>query len=349
MKRALALCFLLAPLAAAAQSSTPAAAPSPEPSAAPSPEPTATQPSFQSTGDLLRDTWNNSVGRVVDAMDAPLDEISEEDERALGQATALEIVAEGGGLLVSDTELVRYVNRVGNLVAQQGSRQVNGPDGKPRSRSRDFVFGVLDDDDTINAYSTPGGYVFVTSGLVRSLGSESELAWVLGHEISHVDLEHGLGALKAYMRERSVAISFAEVTGDLNARQRWQNGAFFKKLAGMSADVSRQLYGKDEERAADKLGLEYAVKAGYDPWGASRVLQTMQGFSQRTTSLFATHDPPEARRQEIAPRIAELAKQKGASRKLGMARFTRECIDRLDAIRAAHPAQPTPPPAPAKR
>lgn len=328
------------------QSRTVVAAPppaTPSPTTAPTPQPVAagTPRSFgayvdQEVGSPLRDTWKNlkhQTKPIADALTGAVDDISAEDEKALGQATALEIIRTGGGLLIDDEPLVRYLNRVGNLVAQQGSRRTKGHDGKPRKRSRDFVFGILDDDASVNAFSTPGGYVFITSGLVRDLGSESELAWVLGHEVGHVDLEHNLKALKIYLRERAVAESFANVTGDTNARERWKNATFFQAMAAHSADVSRSMNGRGEEREADVLGLEYAVAAGYDANGATRVLEMLGDMSRPTISPLATHDPPLARRDALAPKVAAASLKHTGS--IGAARFTHDCIDRLDAIRAA--------------
>lgn len=319
------------------ESATPDTAVTPETAATPDASPTAGN-AASNAANIFKDAFDRAAGPMLAAITRPVDEIGEDDERALGQATALQIIRDGGGLMIEDAPLVRYVNRVGNLVAQQGHRAVNGPDGKPRPRSRDFVFGVLDD-DAINAYSTPGGYVFVTRGLVRQLGSESELAWVLGHEIAHVDLEHGLAGLKTYLRERKVAITFADATGDVNARARWQNATFFRKMAAKSAEISHHIKGKKEERAADALGLRYAAAAGYDAAGGLRVLERMMDLDPGP-SLFATHDPPYQRLLALRPLARDEQEAPGYAGKVGTMRFTRDCIDRLDAIDAAREGAP---------
>ena len=345
-RAAVAACVAVTILAGCHHKKPAAHAPMPPPTPEPTPTPSATAtpgPSYYETtiGGTLKETWANlkrQTRPLQDAFSGAIDDISEEDEKALGQASALEIIRGGGGLLVADEPLVQYVNRVGNLVAQHGSRKVKGPNGKIRKRSRDFVFGILDDDNSVNAFSTPGGYVFVTSGLVRDLGSESELAWVLGHEIGHVDLEHNLKALKIYLRERAVGETFGNLTGDSNAHERWSNSTFFQSMAAKSADVSRQMNGKKEEREADLVGLEYSTAAGYDAQGATRVLETLGALSTANPSLFATHDPPLSRRDALA---ASVAKHKGG--KIGASRFTTQCIDRLDAVRSAKAAPVTTP------
>lgn len=274
------------------------------------------------TGDLLA-----VQTRVREAVD----NISEEDERALGQATAVSVVQESRGLVLDDALLVRYVNRVANNVAQRGSRKPTRRDGTIRPRSRSFVVGVLDDDETLNAFSTPGGYVFLTTGLLRDLGSESELAWVLGHEIAHVDYEHGLQALELYVGQQAIAASLMGRDHSV----KWSDPGFFGKMAATMANLSDKVHGKREEREADALGLEYALAAGYDADGGARVLEMLAERSVQRLSPLTSHDLPYARRVALTDAIEAAKKQPGYAGRVGASRFTRECIDRLDGIRAA--------------
>lgn len=322
----------------------PAATPEPSPTPEATPVPTAVvsggeaqvtpTPRFGVVGRIVDDT-KKDVGKVIDDLAKTrknalraVDEIGEADERALGQASAIEIIAEHGGLLLQDEELLRYVNRVGNAVAQQGSRKVRTTDDQPKARSRDFVFGVLDEPAVMNAYATPGGYVFVTSGLLESLGSESELAWVLAHEIAHVDLEHGLTALKTYIREST----WMRELGLSGSQRTWQDPGFFGSMAAASAQISLKVHGRREERAADKLGLEYAVGAGYDAHGVRRVMEMMAASGETRLSPFVSHDPAWHRWLELEKAVEALSSKRGT---IGASRFTSECIDRLDAIRIA--------------
>ncbi len=108
---------------------------------------------------------------------------SEEEEYALGGAIALNWVQRGGGLVPLDKneKLVRYLNVVGKNLGAQSSR--------PLLR---WTFGILQTEDSFNALSAPGGYVFVTLGLLRGVENEAQLAGVLAHEIAHVTGKHVL-------------------------------------------------------------------------------------------------------------------------------------------------------------
>lgn len=288
----------------------------------------------------IKDTLKETARHVKSSVDgreraaAAIDAISEEDERALGQATAVRVVEEGGGLLLTDVALLRYVNRVGNAVAQQGSRKALRRDGKPRTSSREFTVGILDDDASVNAFATPGGYLFVTSGLFRNLGSESDLAWVLGHEIAHVDLEHPLKALKLYVSQKAHGDTLWQLLSGPNASLTWRDSAFFAAMAARMAEISTRLHGREEERAADVLGLEYAVAAGYDANAPLRVLE-MMGDPATKSRTFASHDAPAVRAAMLAEPIAEAKAARGYLGRVAASRFTHEGIERLDAAQAA--------------
>jgi len=121
--------------------------------------------------------------------------IGAREERAIGGALASQVVARYGGL-VRNRSLLRYVNLVGKAVAMTSDRP-----------EIDYTFGVLNN-NKVNAFAAPGGYVFVTKGLLRRVQSEAELACVLGHEIAHVTKKHILNVIR-----RSRAISgLAQVT-----------------------------------------------------------------------------------------------------------------------------------------
>lgn len=269
-------------------------------------------------------TLDNKLARLDEASKAiqsSVDSITPQDERAVGQASSFKVISESGGLLL-DSALVTYVNEVGNLVAQQGHRIAEN--GKPpRTKARRFFFGVLDD-DSMNAYSLPGGYVYVTRGLLENLTSESELAWVLGHEITHVDHEHNLKALKQQAKGKAAAREFLDITGVAGSGGAsavdMKSEKFFGFLAGKLADIQLKLgMDKEQETDADRTGLDSAVAAGYDARGAERVLQTLASNPGRTRSFFNQHATPEQRLADLRPKIEEL--EKAHHGKIGQARY----------------------------
>src|SRR5205085_1175167 len=108
---------------------------------------------------------------------------------------------------------------------------VKGKDGIARLNSRRFFVGVVND-DSMNAYALPGGYILLTRGLVENLSCESDLAWVLGHEISHVDNEDGLTALKGVVGSAAFGKELAHFGAQKSEEETasFKNPAFFAKV-----------------------------------------------------------------------------------------------------------------------
>lgn len=276
---------------------------------------------FKDAGDRL-DERGAAPQRAIDA-------ITPAQERAIGQAAALGIIQQSGGLLLEE-ELVRYANQVANYVASNGERTEKGKDGVARIKARRFFVGVLDS-DSMNAYALPGGYLLLTRGLLENLSCESDLAWVLGHEIAHVDAEHGLKALKLAV---GGSVFLKEWTGTAG-ESSLDNPAFFAKLVDKLTDITYRagLQAKDE-RFADAQGLQLAVKAGYDSHAPTRVLELL-ATNPAKWRPFASHDGPAQRVQLLGAALDSSPKGK-----LGLERFEKECIARIDGAKRAALASP---------
>lgn len=250
----------------------------------------------------------SEIKDVRDAWKEAVDSIRPQDERAIGQATAVALIARSPGL-VEDQALVDYVNQVGNLVALYGVRTKPSVK-KPRVPSRRFYFGILDEPE-LTAYSIPGGHVFVTRGLLEQLTSESELAFVLGHEIAHIDLEHGLLALKTGRGVPAAVLKSLELFKKKGDDDKWTEKLFddasaFDGTVESGMDIAlnwASLPHPGQERDADGLGLQYAVKAGYDAKGAERVLEMLADADSKRTA--ASHDPAAERLERLRKDIAE--------------------------------------------
>ena len=210
---------------------------------------------------------------------------SEQEEIAIGRQIAGNIL--GASPLVKDDKLQQYVNRVGRWVASQSER----PD-------LNWHFGVIASND-INAFATPGGYIFVTQGLYRQLGSEAELAGVLGHEIGHVIRKHHLKIL-----QQSQLI---DLGGKLLSKQVGDN-ANVQKLIGSGAEIAARSLDKNAEFEADRIAVVLAGRAGYDPFGIVSVLQDIAEVSKNEGSvalLFKTHPHPNERLDQLGLAIGE--------------------------------------------
>lgn len=199
-----------------------------------------------------------------------LGETSTQDEIRIGRQVSGDLL--GAAPLVKDENLQRYVNVVGRWVALQSERP-NLP----------WHFGVIESED-INAFAAPGGFVFVTKGLYRRLNNEAELAGVLAHEIAHVNEKHHLKLLKQsqLLSALSQVVSKEVANGD----QAVQN------LIGNGAEMLARGLDKDAEYEADRIGVVFAARAGYDAWGLPTVLQDMATINtkdNRLGLLYKTH------------------------------------------------------------
>lgn len=222
----------------------------------------------------LRNLNLGDIGRVVDSATKAFTEVSPQQERTIGREAAAVVL--GAAPPVKDERLQRYVNRVGRWVALQSER----PD-------LDWRFGVLDTPD-INAFAAPGGFVFITKGLLLRMGSEAELAGVLAHEVAHVIRRHHLEAVQknAQLDLAATVVGQAVEQGQRDTLNRITGG--FKELYARGLD-------KDDEFEADRMGIVLATRAGYDPYGLPASLQTLAAINPADSSLafmFKTHPAP---------------------------------------------------------
>ena len=235
--------------------------------------------------------------KAVDAANQKT-EFSQEDEIGLGNALTASFL--GASPLHADANLQRYVNRVGRWIALHSDR----PD-------LPWTFSVIDT-ETINAFAMPGGSIIVSSGLIKQLSSEAELAGVLAHEIAHVVKKHQLAAIQANMSAdawksfgTSVAADHVKIgggsgraIGELAKPYLLDLGANLIKDGFFLRPLDRGL-----ESEADRLAVVLAARSGYDPYGLAGALQMlaqMKGGGD-AASVFSTHPAP-------ADRLADLEK-----------------------------------------
>jgi predicted Zn-dependent protease len=233
--------------------------------------------------------------KAVKAVEATTKEFTEAEEIDMGEGISAAIL--GASNLHPDQNVQRYVNRVGRWIASQSER----PD-------LPWVFGVLEA-ESISAFAVPGGYVYISRGLLSRLNSEAELAGVLGHEIAHIVRRHNLEAIKAGLK----GSAFAEIGKDLAAEKIARRGgdAFGLKNAAAQLGVDLVKDGlflepldRSLEFEADRIGIVLAARAGYDPYGLVAALQMLQAATAEDTKashFLSTHPPP-------SDRIAELEK-----------------------------------------
>lgn len=215
------------------------------------------------------------VGRIISAgskaMD--LDDKTEAEEIEIGEEIAQTLMSQAP--LADDKTVQAYVNRVGYWLVQHSPRQ-NLP----------WHFVVVNN-PSANAFAAPGGYVFITTGMLQHVHNEAELAGVLAHEIAHVVERHHLNAL--VNKSRSGLLSDLLVlandankdTEDRNSNSTQITGHYDK----MVMDIYERGLDRDDEHSADKLGALIAARAGYDHYGFASVLQTIGGSEVKSDSM----------------------------------------------------------------
>ena len=204
-------------------------------------------------------------------------EIDEKQEIEIGREIASTLL--GAAPLVQNDSMQRYVNQVGRWLALQSER----PD-------LPWQFGVLDAPQ-VNAFAAPGGFIFITRGLLERMKNEAELAGVLAHEIVHVLRKHHLKAIQKNAQANLAADA-------LSAAMRDTNSAVRQKLVGFGTEMFARGLDKSDELEADRLGIVIAARAGYDAYGLPSVLQVLQAMNPEDSGLalmFKTHPAPAER------------------------------------------------------
>lgn len=238
-------------------------------------------------------------------------EIDTPEEIALGQSLAVRAFA-SFGRPYPDAALRRYVTKVGRIVAFQSERP-----------TLPYSFAVVQNEKP-NALALPGGFVFVSTGLLKSLRSESELACILGHEICHVAQKHGL---ETTMRDRRVAhlMEFAAtLEEDVQKYREFLDFAFDK--------LTREGYDRRYEWKADVAGAGYAWKAGYHPEGLLPFLKaSRESGGALAFEVFKTHPDPGVRIRKIRSYLQKMRGELGDYSYLPQLqnRYRTEVLDRL--------------------
>src|SRR3989475_12577065 len=214
--------------------------------------------------------------------------ISESQEIAMGRDYDQQVAASIG--LYADTAWQRWIQQFGARLAATSERP-NLP----------WTFHVVDD-PVVNAFALPGGYIYVTRGILAHLNSEAELGGVVGHEIGHVTARHSVGQLsKQQLAQLGLAV------GSIASPEFGR----YAGLAGQALGVLFLKYSRDNERQADDLGLRYMRRVNYDPREMPHVFELLTRVSQvqgggRVPEWLATHPDPENRRGRIEQEIAAL-------------------------------------------
>jgi predicted Zn-dependent protease len=220
--------------------------------------------------------------------------ISDEKETQIGDELARQYVFAQPEQSSETRATEQYVNQVGGRVAAHAKRKLN------------YRFHLIGDVNLINAFALPGGHVFIGQGLLDQMTSEDELAFILGHELEHIDHYHAVERVQIEANLKSLNLDVVAAIAEI-PMSLWQAG-----------------YSKDQEFEADREGLRIAVTAGYSPQGAVKMTERLAKLHSEyaihaetptgelsqvaidgLTGYFRSHPLPSERLQQINDVIAQ--------------------------------------------
>ena len=226
---------------------------------------------------------SNQGDDLFSLLSRSVETIDEPREIEIGRQLAAVLL--GSKPLHPDMQLQRYVNQLGRWISLQSERP-----GLP------WTFIVLDDTG-YNAFAAPGGYVFVTKGLIDRCADEAELAGILAHEITHVTAKHHLHA----MRKTAQSGVFTQLVAS-----QIKTNAVGNLVASQVLALGRNLYSRGldqtDEFDSDRNGVALAARAGFDPFGLVAVLQQLRTATPDNpmfTLALSTHPPAQTRLDQL--------------------------------------------------
>jgi len=209
--------------------------------------------------------------------------LDEDQEVSLGEAQYQPSQQAQGGPYVSDPDLTRYVQSIGQQLARVADRRLP------------YEFVIIDDSRP-NAWALPGGKIAVNRGLLTRLNSEAELAAVLSHEIVHAAARHSAKSI-----ERNLLLSSViNMAGSALADQNNRYATIFDSGAQLGAQFIVSSYGREAELESDAFGMLYMQRAGFDPMAAVTLQETFVALSKARSAswldgMLASHPPSEER------------------------------------------------------
>jgi predicted Zn-dependent protease len=244
---------------------------------------------------VISEDQKDSIDKVAAAVEHSFEDLTEEQEYYLGRSVAAKILSQYP--VYRKDQLTASVNRVGTAVSYTSDRpEIYGG----------YHFLVLDSEE-INAFACPGGFIFITRGLLSTCQDEEALGCILAHEVGHVCAKHGLKAIKKSRLMDAFDVLLTETSKHYNQEQLAKlTDAFDGALGDIVDQLVVKGYSRQQEYEADRLGLQYAVAAGYAPSGLVSQLENMAGSAQKGTGMgfFKTHPSPQDRLEKVRHEIS---------------------------------------------
>jgi predicted Zn-dependent protease len=214
-----------------------------------------------------------------------------EKEIAMGKQMAAEVQRQAK--MLDDPIITEYVNRVGQNLVRNSDAKVP------------FTFQVIDD-ETLNAFALPGGFIFVHTGLIHTAETEAEMASAMAHEIAHVAARH--------MTRQACRAQIAKIASIPLIMLGGLPGYVIRQSAGMAIPMTFLSFSRGFEAEADYLGLQYLYAAGYDPNASIDMFEKMMSLEKRKpgsiAKAFSTHPLNQDRLKKTQAEIDKILPQK---------------------------------------
>lgn len=251
------------------------------------------------TGGKVSESDKQALVKTTKALRKSFAEITEEEEYYIGRTVSALILSRYP--VYRNDALTRYINTVGHSVVVYSDR--------PETYAG-YHFLILDSEE-VNALSAPGGFIFITKGLLKRCRDEEMLAAILAHEVGHVSAKHGLQSIKKSRLIDAFKIIGQEATQKYGPERLAQLTNIFEDVLG---DIAERLiergYDRKYEYEADKISVKIASRTGYSPQGLLDFLQTMVDDSSKAgpKGWFKTHPSARDRMGRAKKEVSGLAK-----------------------------------------
>lgn len=250
---------------------------------------------------------NLDVGQLVDQGVKVFNAHNIDEQQEIQFGENMSAVLLGARPLYENKDINVYVNKVGMWLAQNSSRP-----------HLPWQFGVINS-SAINAFAAPGGFVFITAGMLMQLENEAQLAAVLAHEISHITEKHHLNAIKEEANRSAVTetlfISAQAYQDNANGSSKEQEyRTWAKKVTGMAQELYVKGLNKEDEFLADQYGIRLLAKSGYDAFAYIDNLQVLASIAADDSALallYKTHPTPVQRLESLAAQVDKLSSSNG--------------------------------------
>ncbi|MFH1039202.1 MAG: M48 family metalloprotease [PVC group bacterium] len=238
---------------------------------------------------VMTDEQAESLGRASKAVAKTFADITPEQEYYIGRAVAATVLHAYPPY--DDKEAIRYLNLLGQTLAAASD--------KPETFAG-YHFLILDSDQ-INAFAAPGGFIFISRGMIRLCRNEDDLAAVLAHEVGHVQNQHGLKAIKSGRLTSALTILAAEGAKSFGGKELAElTEAFEGSISDITSTMMNSGYARSAEREADESAIVIVKRVGYNPNGLVEMLREMKKQLKPGGLDFAkTHPDPNDRIKDV--------------------------------------------------